>query len=185
MAADTGVVIGFSQLTSRSFFDRLQAYDFLTLMTAAAGTVGLGIPLAASGQNFAYRKCLFEKVGGFRDIAHRPSGDDVLLLQLLRQAWDGRIAFAADPGTYATTPSPRNAVIAVATTQAVGIQRRVSTASQPRFFFLYCSGLFDQRTHPYRISRLNNRWHIYPAPDLLGRENTGRSARRGKRHSYL
>ena len=106
MAADTGVVIGFSQLTSRSFFDRLQAYDFLTLMAAAAGAVGVGRPLAASGQNFAYRKCIFEKVGGFRDIAHRPSGDDVLLLQLLRQAWDGRIAFAADPGTYATTHRP-------------------------------------------------------------------------------
>ncbi len=106
MVADTGVVIGFSQLTSRSFFDRLQAYDFLTLMAAAAGAAGLGMPLAASGQNFAYRKCLFEKVGGFRDIAHRPSGDDVLLLQLLRQAWDGRIAFAADPGAYATTHRP-------------------------------------------------------------------------------
>ncbi len=106
MAADTGVVIGFSQLASRSFFDRLQAYDFLTLMAAAAGAVGMGMPLAASGQNFAYRKCLFEKVGGFRDIAHRPSGDDVLLLQLLRQAWDGRIVFADDPGTYATTHRP-------------------------------------------------------------------------------
>ncbi len=108
MAADIGVVIGFSQLkmTSRSFFNRLQAYDFLTLMAAAAGAAGLGMPLAASGQNFAYRKCLFEKVGGFRDIAHRPSGDDVLLLQLLRQAWDGRIAFAADPGAYATTHRP-------------------------------------------------------------------------------
>ena len=106
MATDTGVVIGFSQLTSRSFFDRLQAYDFLTLLTAAAGAVGMGIPLAASGQNFAYRKCLFEKVGGFYNIAHRPSGDDVLLLQLLRQAWDGRMAFAADPGAYATTHRP-------------------------------------------------------------------------------
>ena len=106
MEADIGVVIGFSQLTSRSFFDRLQAYDFLTLMAAAAGAAGLGMPLAASGQNFAYRKGLFEKVGGFRDIAHRPSGDDVLLLQLLRQAWDGRIAFAADPDAYATTHRP-------------------------------------------------------------------------------
>ncbi len=106
MAADIGIVIGFSQLTSRSFFDQLQAYDFLTLMAAAAGAVGMGMPLATSGQNFAYRKCLFEKVGGFRDIAHRPSGDDVLLLQLLRRAWDGRIAFAADPGAYATTHRP-------------------------------------------------------------------------------
>lgn len=106
MTADIGVVIGFSQLTSRSFFDRLQAYDFLALMAAAAGAVGVGRPLAASGQNFAYRKCLFEKVGGFRDISHRPSGDDVLLLQLLRKTWNGRIAFASDPGAFATTHRP-------------------------------------------------------------------------------
>ena len=44
MAADIGVVIGFSQLTSRSFFYRLQAYDFLTLMAATAGAAGTGIP---------------------------------------------------------------------------------------------------------------------------------------------
>ncbi len=107
MTADVGVVIGFSQLCeTRSFFERLQAYDFLALMAAAAGAAGLGMPLAASGQNFAYRKCLFERVGGFRDISHRPSGDDVLLLQLLHKAWEGRVAFATAPGAFTTTHRP-------------------------------------------------------------------------------
>lgn len=107
MMADAGVVIGFSQLREpRSFFHRLQALDFFVLMTAAAGAAGVGMPLAASGQNFAYRKSLFERVGGFREIAHRASGDDVLLLQLLHKAWDGRVAFADDPGAFVTTHRP-------------------------------------------------------------------------------
>ena len=141
MAADIGVVIGFSQLTSRSLFDRLQAYDFLTLMAASAGAVGLGLPLAASGQNFAYRKCLFEKVGGFRDIAHRPSGDDVLLLQLLRRAWDGRIAFAADPSAFTITHRPE--------TQSSLWQQRKRWASNAAYqlrlnpiFFAYIAVVF-------------------------------------------
>ena len=107
MEADAGVVIGFSQLgKTRSFFHRLQALDFFALMAAAAGAAGVGMPLAASGQNFAYRKSLFERVGGFREIAHRPSGDDVLLLQLLREAWDGRVAFADAPCAFVTTHRP-------------------------------------------------------------------------------
>jgi cellulose synthase/poly-beta-1,6-N-acetylglucosamine synthase-like glycosyltransferase len=107
MTADTGVVIGFSQLKTSAenltFFERLQAFDFLTLMAAAAGATGLGFPLAASGQNLAYRKDIFDRVGGFSSIGHRPSGDDVLLLQLLRRVWNGRFAFATHPKTFVST----------------------------------------------------------------------------------
>lgn len=105
MHPDVGAIIGFSHLSTdqRGLFQRLQALDFLALMAAAAGAAGLGIPLAASGQNLSYRKALFNQVGGFRAIAHRPSGDDVLLLQLLRRAWPGRIVFADDPGAFVST----------------------------------------------------------------------------------
>ncbi|MBI2952131.1 glycosyltransferase [bacterium] len=103
---DVGAVIGFSQIDrSKSVTpaQRLQALDFLALMSAAAGACGLGVPLAASGQNLAYRRSLFEAAGGFREIGHRPSGDDVLLLQLLRRAGKGRIVFNADPGAFNAT----------------------------------------------------------------------------------
>ena len=142
MTADAGVVIGFSQLgETRSLFHRLQALDFFVLMAAAAGAAGVGMPLAASGQNFAYRKSLFERVGGFRDVAHRPSGDDVLLLQLLHKAWDGRIAFAADPGAFATTHRPE--------TPASLWQQRKRWASNAAYqlrlnpvFFAYIAAVF-------------------------------------------
>jgi len=110
MTPETGIVIGFSQLKTATetltFFERLQAFDFLALMAAAAGAAGAGFPLAASGQNFAYRKDLFDKVGGFKKISHRPSGDDVLLLQLLQKSWHGRTAFASDSEAFVNTWRP-------------------------------------------------------------------------------
>ncbi|MDE2889206.1 MAG: glycosyltransferase [Gemmatimonadota bacterium] len=100
------VVIGFSQVRTAADrltpVERLQAFDFLALMSASAGAANLGVPLAASGQNFAYRKALFDRVNGFEAIAHCPSGDDVLLLQLFRRA-GARIAFSDHPHTFVST----------------------------------------------------------------------------------
>jgi cellulose synthase/poly-beta-1,6-N-acetylglucosamine synthase-like glycosyltransferase len=104
---DVAAVIGFSQVLApgkaKPFLERLQALDFLALMSAAAGAANLGFPLAASGQNLAYRRSAFDRVGGFTQIAHRPSGDDVLLLQLMRRANCGAVRFAMNREAYVTT----------------------------------------------------------------------------------
>ena len=110
MHPNTDVIIGFSQIkTSQdplTLFEKLQGCDFLSLMSAAAGSAHMGYPLAATGQNFAYRKTLFDQVGGFEKVAHRPSGDDVLLLQLMRKASSNKIVFASDPKTFVSTHRP-------------------------------------------------------------------------------
>lgn len=107
MSHTTDVIIGYSQIKRSgdklTFFEKLQGCDFLTLMSAAAGSANLGYPLAATGQNFAYRKALFEQVGGFQKVAHRPSGDDVLLLQIMRKNTKNPIAFAMHPNSFAST----------------------------------------------------------------------------------
>ena len=108
---DVGFVIGFSQFGARgeqqNLIERYQAFDFVTLMGAAAGTTNLGFPLAASGQNLGYRKSTFQQIGGYQKVAHRVSGDDVLLLQLVRKHTKQKIVFAANPDTYAVSePQP-------------------------------------------------------------------------------
>lgn len=104
--ADVDAVVGFSQVKDGqaplSWIERLQAVDFLSLMTAAAGSAGWKRALAASGQNFAFRKDLYDNVGGYGTIRHRPSGDDVLLLQLFRRA-GARVCFCLDPGSFVST----------------------------------------------------------------------------------
>ena len=95
---DTGLVIGFSQIGERGQARGLQAgweaLDFLGLMGCAFGSVGRNHPISASGQNLAYRKAAFAEVGGYERVKHRASGDDVLLLQLLRRLTRWRIVAA-------------------------------------------------------------------------------------------
>jgi len=110
-ADEVGFVIGFSQLGSQSqkqnLIEKLQAFDFIQLMGAAAGTANLGFPLASSGQNMAYRRDAFLRVNGYQRVAHRVSGDDVLLLQLVRRFTNYKIVFASDPSAFVTSkPEP-------------------------------------------------------------------------------
>ena len=104
---DVGMVIGFSRLNtdgrSMTLLEQLQALDFLSLMSAAQGSANLGFPLAASGQNLAYRKSAFDDAGGFEDIGHRVSGDDVLLLQRFRKHTSWAVRFAPSPGGFNTS----------------------------------------------------------------------------------
>jgi len=107
----TGFVIGFSQFGAKNepqnCIERLQAFDFLQMMGVAAGTCNIGVPMAASGQNLGYRRDAFMQIGGFTRIAHRVSGDDVLLLQLVKKYTDYKIVFATDPRSRAfSAPQP-------------------------------------------------------------------------------
>ena len=101
---DVGMVVGFSQFGhpggKYSVFEQLQAIDFLSLMGAAQGSINLGCPLAASGQNIAYRRKTFDEINGFQRVKDRVSGDDVLLLQLIYKLTDWKIRFASSPQSF-------------------------------------------------------------------------------------
>ena len=107
LTSQTDVVVGFSQIkhasSPGSLWDRLQALDFLALLAAAAGSTGLGSALAATGQNFGFRKSIFRQVGGYEDVKHRASGDDVLLLQLFRRKANARSAFCTARESFVST----------------------------------------------------------------------------------
>ncbi|OPZ71451.1 MAG: Beta-monoglucosyldiacylglycerol synthase [bacterium ADurb.Bin478] len=108
---DVGFVIGFSQFgqagQAQKLVERFQAFDFVTLMGVAAASTHLGVPLAASGQNLGYRRSAFDRVNGYRTISRRVSGDDVLLMQMIRKHTDCSILFASDPDSYVVSaPQP-------------------------------------------------------------------------------
>ncbi|MBD3289671.1 glycosyltransferase [candidate division KSB1 bacterium] len=109
---ETGMVVGFSQLGTkndhRPLFEKLQATDFLALLAGAQGSINLNFPLAATGQNLAYRKSAYLQVDGFKDIGHRVSGDDVLLLQLIHNRTDWEIRFAPDEASFNTSLPEEN-----------------------------------------------------------------------------
>lgn len=142
---EIGMVAGASMLRieqgRRSITAGIQAIDFLALVSASAGSMRIGIPLAASGQNLSYRRSAYEEVGGFTKIIHYISGDDVLLLQLIKKYTRWKINFA-EPGETTITTLPLS-------TFSDFLKQRMrwaSNSSKQRFldplFFIYLVSIF-------------------------------------------
>ncbi len=75
-------VIGVSKInTTNNIISWFQKIDLMMLFYVARGMCNLNVPFASIGQNQAYRKQLYEKVG-FLDILDSIQGDDTLFLQL-------------------------------------------------------------------------------------------------------
>lgn len=110
-APGVAMVLGYSELDpgqEGSLFERVQAFEFLTLVTTMAASANVGVPLGASGHNLAYRRDAFERVGGYAAGMDRVAGDDMLMLHQIRAAPDtGRIVYADAPDTRNRTyPEP-------------------------------------------------------------------------------
>lgn len=84
---------------------KVQALEFLGLVSLGAGMIGAGRPVTCNGANVAYRKDVFEALGGFSGIDHLTSGDDELLMQKVARETPHRVRFcAARAATVETEP---------------------------------------------------------------------------------
>lgn len=84
---------------------RYQECETLALVGAEAAGFGLGMPFLASAPSLAYRRELFEKVGGFAGMEHLPSGDDDMLVHRMSRLPGVRVAYCLDPDASVTTPA--------------------------------------------------------------------------------
>jgi len=101
---DVGVVVGHTVYREpRTWFEGLQAIDYLSHRIIGAGTIGAGGVLTGTASNLAYRKRVFEEIGGFGDGGAVVSGDDDLFLHRVRARTSWRIAVASSPETFVTT----------------------------------------------------------------------------------
>lgn len=78
-------IVGSSVVENKNlnFVSNFQKIEFLLLMIICRASSWLGSPWASSGQNQAYTKDLYNKVGGFRNIKSF-IGDDTAFLQLCK-----------------------------------------------------------------------------------------------------
>ena len=104
---DTGVVVGHSPIKGNGFINRLIQLDNLSIIAVAAGGIGGGYPILSVGRNFAYRRQVYEEIGGFEKIKDFSSGDDDLLLMLVRKHTDWKISFASKPESFVYTEPPK------------------------------------------------------------------------------
>lgn len=88
----------------KNLFEKLQALEFLGLVTAGAGSLGAGQPIIANGANLAYRRVAFEAVKGFEGIDHLASGDDDLLMQKIAFQTKWQVRFVSGEAIVRTHP---------------------------------------------------------------------------------
>jgi cellulose synthase/poly-beta-1,6-N-acetylglucosamine synthase-like glycosyltransferase len=102
---ETGVVAGYSPYRSGEAGSFLR-YEELKNSVIAAAAVGAGVPFLCTGRNVAYRKEVYQQVGGFDKIKHSISGDDDLFLQLVHRETRWTIRYMTAPQSGVATMAP-------------------------------------------------------------------------------
>jgi cellulose synthase/poly-beta-1,6-N-acetylglucosamine synthase-like glycosyltransferase len=93
----TGFVSGPVEFeTNNGLFSEFQKLEFAGLVLCGAGLIGSGHPTICNAANIAYRKKVFNEVGGFKDQMNLSSGDDELLMQKIAKDSDFKVKFCID-----------------------------------------------------------------------------------------
>ena len=81
---EVGLVAGFARAVgARGLRQYVLALDNLAVAALAAGSMSLQAPLACTGRNLAYRRQVYDELGGFTSIGHLLGGDDVYFMRLV------------------------------------------------------------------------------------------------------
>jgi cellulose synthase/poly-beta-1,6-N-acetylglucosamine synthase-like glycosyltransferase len=93
---------------SDSITKKILALEYFSHASIAAATTGLGFPLTCVGTNMAYRKKVYQQIGGFGEYKSFISGDDDLFLTRVREAGNYKICYATDPRTHVYNAPPNS-----------------------------------------------------------------------------
>ncbi len=105
---DVGIFSGFTLLNqSNDFFSSLQTLDWTLLLSAAAGAIGLKIPLSCIGNNLAIRRKAFDEVGGYEGVGFNVA-EDFALLQAVVKKTNWKITFPLDADCLAQSKPVAN-----------------------------------------------------------------------------
>ena len=106
---ETGFVSGPVEfIDNETFFSKIQKLEFAGLIITGAGLIGAGRPTICNAANIAYRKNVFDDVGGFKDQMDLSSGDDELLMQKIAKDTDYKVRFSIAKNSIVKTHSNRS-----------------------------------------------------------------------------
>ncbi|MEO6096337.1 MAG: glycosyltransferase [Fibrobacteria bacterium] len=101
---DTGIVQGPKRIRGTgSLLSRYQEHEVFGLVSIEAATFALGQPMIASAPSLAYRKSLYESVGGFQGLEDTVSGDDDMLVRKMQKMPNWKVAYNPSPDACVTT----------------------------------------------------------------------------------
>ena len=106
---EVGAVAGLVILNpTKWIFSYLISIDAIMNNLIIHGTLGWKFVVACKGGNFAYRKCVYEQVGGFIGLEKSLSGDDDLLLQKISEKSHWKIKSCINKAAVVESFAPTN-----------------------------------------------------------------------------
>ena len=124
-----------------SMLHKYEHFDFACTYMVLGGGYTIGRSWACIGQNLAYRRDAFYKVGGFEQIRHLISGDDVNLMQLMRKQ-GMKIIFNFDPKSFTYTRPVMSWKHLVNQRSRWASNMKYQLKYDPEFFFILLSMAF-------------------------------------------
>ena len=145
---EVGLVAGYSPYTIpsdktrtngllRTMFFKFIAYEELRAAIWSSGAIGWNLGWLCTGRNLAYRRKVYDEVGGFEKIKQSVSGDDDLFLQLVRRQTDWGIRYVKTRQSFIPTVPPANFRSFVEQRKRHFSASKVFAFPMMLFFFLY------------------------------------------------
>jgi len=106
---NTGMVVGLSPITPTAWWlSKFVCIDALVADLVASGSLGWKHAVTCTGRNLAYRRSVYEAVGGFSGIDHLISVDDDLFMQKIANSSSVGIRYMLNGDSAVFSPSPIN-----------------------------------------------------------------------------
>lgn len=91
-----------------TFVEQFQKLDGLSLQALTMAGFGLEAPLLSNGANLAYKKETFIEVKGFSENNHIASGDDIFMLQKIKDAYPEKTKYLKSRDAIVSTFPEKN-----------------------------------------------------------------------------
>lgn len=90
--------------SANGVISRFQELDLLSLMVITAAGIRSGLHYLGNGANLAFRKQVFDEVGGYGGNMQYASGDDLFLIQKVALRFPGSLRFVRSRDAIVSTP---------------------------------------------------------------------------------
>lgn len=87
------VVMPVTYTIPKNYFDTFQSLDFMSLQAITAAAISLNLHPMCNGANLSFTRKAFENVKGYDGIDKIASGDDILLLQKINNAFTNGVGY--------------------------------------------------------------------------------------------
>ncbi len=100
----TGMVLGYSPVKKRKdLLSIYQRFDTLCEGTTAVASVAYNKPTHSNARNLAFRKIVFDEVGGYESVGHIDTGDDFYLSKLIKEKTNWKFNYNTNQQSFVYT----------------------------------------------------------------------------------